>query len=103
VFQQVEILNSLKLASLVDSNNINANASQQRTNGDIRTGNGALTPEEIELLKGSFDEKKIKDIIERTGASGPVGTSRSATGATPISSNVPLKGGGGSGGGGSTY
>tara|TARA_Y100000592_G_scaffold19004_1_gene29046 strand:- start:7381 stop:11616 length:4236 start_codon:yes stop_codon:yes gene_type:complete len=103
VFQQVEILNSLKLASLVDSNNINANASQQRTNGDIRTGNGALTPEEIELLKGSFDEKKIKDIIERTGASGPVGTSRSATGATPISSNVPLQGGGGSGGGGSTY
>jgi hypothetical protein len=85
--QQLEMLNSMKLGKLATLNNINSNVAQQRTNGQIRSGDEDLTPEEVNILNELASGTKMKEVTKNIrgvkpsteGTSTPGGTTGGST------------------------
>jgi hypothetical protein len=90
-FEQTEMLRTMGLTKLANLNNINANVSEQRTNGQITTREDEFTAEERKILENF--KASIKGDASKT----------SSTNTYNRQSGARTTGGTSSGGGGSTY
>lgn len=105
LFKQIEILDALNMSEMASAVNINANVSQQKVNGEIASNEQDLTLEEINLLKGSLDNKVSKEMMEKIASNAQAGTNNVQNTAPSSTRTGGGRGGagGGSTGGGSTY